>query len=138
MEKMKKQLGILLCAVALVFGIFSLNTLAISNEKSYEGGAIVFSSDTLYEPEQVAGYDSEKEYKNGEIISISPSEPEQTNTIETDKTITAYYDGIRDVPENRYYEEYIADLKYKGDLKLQRVIASGNGFTAIFSGQITE
>lgn len=70
---MKKKLSILLCVVALAVGIFSFsaNSLAVENKKSYEVGEIMSESDTLYELEPVAGFDSTKTYEVGEIISES-------------------------------------------------------------------
>ncbi|MEK5230205.1 hypothetical protein MHB42_00155 [Lysinibacillus sp. FSL K6-0232] len=156
---MKKTISIVLCTVALVFGIFSFstNTIAISPEKNDGTGEIIAASDTLYIPEPVAGFDSEKSYNEGEIVTISDSlylpEGQTNNTINNtnntnntatpygwydskDKTITAYYSSISNVPETRYYEEYRGGYWYKGHLKLQSVVASGSGYVATFSGQI--
>jgi hypothetical protein len=153
---MKKQLSILSFLAALVFAFFSFSTssLAIEKNTSYEDDQILSVSDTLYEPEPVAGFDSKKSYEVGEIISESDTlyESEQTNVVTNntneiitpygfylykDKTITAQYPNISSVPETRYYEEYTGGYWYSGNLKLKSVVESGSGYAATFSGTLS-
>jgi len=153
---MKKQLSILSFLAVLIFALFSFSTssLAIEKNTSSEIGQIVSESDTLYEPEPVAGFDSKKNYEVGEIISESDTlyEPDQTNAVTKntndiitpygfylykDKTITASYPSISSVPETRYYEEYTNGYWYKGNLKLKSAVAAGNGYLATFSGTLS-
>ncbi|WP_155592865.1 hypothetical protein [Lysinibacillus cavernae] len=153
---MKKRLSILSFLAILVFALFSFSTgaLAIKKDTSFEDGRIISASDTLYEPEPVPGFDSEKSYTDGEIIYESDTlyEPEQTNAvidntneknapydfyIYKDKTIVAPYSSFSSIPETRYYEEYTDGYWYRGTLKLKSVVASGSGWSATYSGTLS-
>ncbi|GLC89185.1 hypothetical protein [Lysinibacillus piscis] len=155
---MKKRFSILLFVATFIFGIlsFSTDSLAVEGKSNGSIGEIVTESDTLYEPQLVPEFDNEKEYAVGEIIVESDTlyNSEFTNTVTNNneanktitpygfylyknKTITAYYPSISTVTETRYYEEYDGGYWYKGNLKLMSVVASGNGYTATFSGKLS-
>lgn len=113
---MKKQLSMLFCAAALVFGLFSFSTNASASSNEEGETASVSDTNTLVKEEN----------------EITPYWYDYR-----DKTITDEYTSISQVPEIYPYREYVNGYWYSGNLKLKSVVLSGNKYIATFSGTLS-
>lgn len=152
---MKKEISISLIVVGLVFAVFS-NAFASENKGNYVVDQKV--TDSVVEGYKTNAYENKESYKNDQIITVTdtlddlyyrlvykngkviatPEDNPYDTTAKKDKTVVVYYQELSEIKEVYNYAEDHGGYQYTGSLKLTEVIASGNGYEATFSGEISE
>ena len=146
MMKKMKRLSILLCAFTLVFGIFAFSAISLAAEEPNSNDVREFTSiaEPVAEPEPVTelplGFDINKEYEDGEIISetITKSDSNQRGFyLYADASHQVYYTFNSSIPTLYPYEKWIDGYLYRGNLKLQGAMPAGKGYLATYSGKFS-
>jgi len=142
MMKEMKRLSILLCAFTLVFGIFAFSAISLAAEETNSNDDREFKP--IAEPEPVTelplGFDINKEYEDGEIISetITKSDINPRGFyLYADVSHHVYYTFNSSIPTLYPYEKWIDGYLYRGNLKLQEAMPAGKGYLATYSGKIS-
>lgn len=146
--KEMKRLSILLCTLTLVFGFFAFSGISIATEEaSFNDGEKFIPvteqvTDPVSEPvtELPLGFDINKEYEDGEIISetITKSDINPRGFyLYADASQQVYYTFNSSIPTLYPYEKWIDGYLYRGNLKLQGAVPAGKGYLATYSGKIS-
>lgn len=146
MMKKMKRLSILLCAFTLVFGIFAFSAISLAAEETNSNDDREFTqiAEPVAEPEPVTelplGFDINKEYEDGEIISetITKSDINPRGFyLYADVSHQVYYTFNSSIPTLYPYEKWIDGYLYRGNLRLQGAMPAGKGYLATYSGKIS-
>ncbi|MCM3712362.1 hypothetical protein [Sporosarcina luteola] len=136
---MKKGISISVIAAGFVFAAFS-NAFASENRLSYTDSSTTPVSELIYQSGDVISV-TDTLYKNGKVVLFPDHSEDNPNN--KNRTVVVYYqefEKIKETKEKYDYEEDIEGEPYIGSLKLLQAeaMASGNGWTAIFSGKISK
>ncbi len=147
MMKEMKRLSILLCAFTLVFGIFAFSAISLAAEETSSNDVREFTpiaepiAESVAEPEELPlGFDINKEYEDGEIISetITKSDINPRGFyLYADASHQVYYTFNSSIPTLYPYEKWIDGYLYRGNLRLQGAMPAGKGYLATYSGKIS-
>ncbi len=140
MMKEMKRLSILLCAFTLVFGIFAFSGISLAAEETSFNDVEEFTPIAEPVTELPLGFDINKEYEDGEIISetITKSDINPRGFyLYADASHQVYYTFNSSIPTLYPYEKWIDGYLYKGNLRLQGAVPAGKGYLATYSGKIS-
>ncbi|MGE7841399.1 hypothetical protein ACQKNX_11445 [Lysinibacillus sp. NPDC093712] len=139
-----KRLSILLCALTLVFGFFAFSGISIATEETSFNDGEKFTPVTEPVTESVTelplGFDIDKEYEDGEIISETITKSDFNPLgfyLYADASHQVYYTFNSSIPTLYPYEKWIDGYLYRGNLKLQGAVPAGKGYLATYSGKIS-
>ncbi|MFS0688776.1 hypothetical protein AB1K89_06000 [Sporosarcina sp. 179-K 8C2 HS] len=144
---MKKGISISVIAAGFVFAAFS-NAFASEKRLSYTDSSTTPLSESIYQSGDVISVTDTLAdnyfhlvYKNGKVVLFPDHSQDDPNN--KDRTVVVYYqefEKIKETKEKYDYEEDIEGEPYIGSLRLLQAeaMASGNGWTATFSGKISK